>query len=146
LSRIERLGPEHLEPGARLLAEVFNRAPWNERWTPETARAELEHVLNTPGSFGLVIYAGGSLAGLAAGHRHPLDRGEAYYLREMYVRPELQGRGLGSELMRELKRALKDRGVSILYLITHRGIPAESFYRMHGCKVSRRDVLMYVEL
>lgn len=58
---VDRFRRESLEDGATLYRTVFNRPPWNDEWTDDTARARLEEILETPGyrGFGATLEGDG---------------------------------------------------------------------------------------
>jgi N-acetylglutamate synthase-like GNAT family acetyltransferase len=49
---------------------------------------------------------------------------------------------VGSRLLERLRGHLDKSGLNTIYLTTHKGTPAESFYRKHGYKVSDEDIVM----
>lgn len=129
---------------AELLVSAFDEEPWNEHWTLETARKELRWTLDTPGFLGFVSLEEGVM-GFAAGYREYDADGTVFYLRTLCVSPVLQRKGVGSRLMRHLKKTLTDMGVNSIYLVTHRGTPAEVFYERNGYVVSSEDIVMVHE-
>jgi ribosomal protein S18 acetylase RimI-like enzyme len=139
--RIETFGRDHLDGCARLLVSAFNAEPWNDAWTLETARQELAWTMGVPGFAGLVSLDGQVLA-FATGWREPDDRREVYYLKTFCVSPNAQGTGVGSRLLARLEEYLDECGVNTIYLVTHRGTPAEGFYRKNGYTVNPEDVVM----
>jgi aminoglycoside 6'-N-acetyltransferase I len=139
--RIETFGRDHLDECARLLVSAFNAEPWNDAWTLETARQELAWTMGVPGFAGLVSLDGQVLA-FATGWREPDDRREVYYLKTFCVSPNAQGTGVGSRLLARLEEYLDECGVNTIYLVTHRGTPAEGFYRKNGYTVNPEDVVM----
>ena len=139
--RIEAFKEDHLDERARLAVATFNTEPWNDAWTFDTAKRELAWTMGVPGFTGLVSLNGGVVA-FATGYREPDDRREVYFLRTLCVRPEAQGAGVGSRLIGHLKEHLGKSGVNTIYLVTHRGIPAERFYRKHGYKINDEDIMM----
>ena len=138
---IEAFTAEHLDECARLAVATFNAEPWKDEWTLDTARQELVWTMGVPGFAGLVSLDGGIVA-FATGYRETDDRREVFFLRTLCVRPEAQGTGVGSRLLGHLKGHLAKSGVNTIYLVTHKGIPAERFYRKHGYKVSDEDIVM----
>ena len=81
----------------------------------------------------------------ATGYREPDDRCDVFYLKTFCVRPDAQGTGVGSRLLGRLKERLGEGGVNTIYLITHKGTPAEAFYRKNGYSVSSEDIVMFQE-
>ena len=142
--RIENLRTDHLDECAHLLASVFNAEPWNANYTFDTAKKELAWTLDVPGFVGLVALDEGVVA-FAVGYIEQDDEREIFCLKTLCVRPDAQGKGVGSRLMQRLKEKLEKMGVNLSYLTTHKGTPAESFYKKIGYKVSDEDVLMIHE-
>jgi aminoglycoside 6'-N-acetyltransferase I len=139
--RIEPLREGHLDECARLFVSTFNAEPWNQRWTLETAQKKLAWTLGVPGFLGWVSLDDRIVA-FAAGYRQQEDEGEVFYLAILCVGPKAQGTGVGSRLTDHLEEQLANGGVNKVYLITHKGTPAESFYSKRGYKVSDEDIMM----
>ena len=142
--RIESFEEEHVDECARLLVSTFNAEPWNDSWTLDTAKKEIRWTMEVPGFVGLVSLDEGVLA-FATGYREPDDRRDVFYLKTFCVRPDAQGTGVGSRLIGHLKERLGEGGVNTIYLITHKGTPAEAFYRKNGYRVSSEDIVMTQE-
>ena len=139
--RIENLRKDHLDECAHLLASAFNAEPWNANYTFDTAKKELAWTLDVPGFVGLVALDEGVVA-FTVGYIEQDDEREIFCLKTLCVRPDAQGKGVGSRLMQRLKEKLEKMGVNLIYLTTHKGTPAESFYKKIGYKVSDEDVVM----
>jgi aminoglycoside 6'-N-acetyltransferase I len=139
--RIETFGQGRLDECAHLLVSTFNAEPWNDEWTLDTAKQELIWTMEVPGFAGLISLDEGVTA-FATGYREPDDRREVFYLKTFCVRPDAQGTGVGSRLLARLKEYLSQNGVNTIYLITHKGTPAEAFYKKNGYTVNRDDVVM----
>jgi aminoglycoside 6'-N-acetyltransferase I len=139
--RIEAFKGDHLDGCAHLLVSTFNVEPWNDEWTLDTAKQELIWTTEVPGFVGLVSLDNGVVA-FATGYREPDDRREVFYLKTFCVRPDAQGTGVGSRLIGHLKEHLAQNGVNTIYLITHKGTPAESFYKKNGYTVNSEDIVM----
>jgi len=61
-------------------------------------------------------------------------------LNEMGVQTELQGRGIGGQLLQALEERLGD--VEQCYLSTAREGPVHRFYEKHGYHVAQRHAVM----
>ena len=138
---IENLNKDHLDECAHLLVSVFNTEPWNANYTFDTAKKELAWTLDVPGSLGLVSFDEGVVA-FAVGYIEQDDEREIYCLKTLCVRPDAQGKGVGSRLMQRLKEKLGRMGVNSIYLTTHKETLAESFYKKIGYRASHKDVVM----
>ena len=123
---------EDIERCLDLFISVFNRPPWHDKWTTQTARANLEDASGIPGAFGLVARSQAKVIGFVLGHREIQDVTMNFYIKELCVSPEYQGQGVGKQILRRLEAELKERGVDGIYLLTARGSPAEAFYKRLG--------------
>lgn len=125
---------------AALFVETFNAEPWNDGWTVQTATARLEEMLSTPGFVGVALMINERVTGAALGQIESWFSGRHFYLREMFVRIDLQRRGKGARLLEGL--AARCPNVEAMYLITDRGSPAQHFYERHGFALARSRVVM----
>lgn len=122
--------------------QVFNYEPWGEAWTPETARAYLRDLRDTPRALGVVAEAAGGIIGFSLGHAEQRDQGAQFYLAEMCVLPEYQGQGVGRRLLARLEATLRAQGVGKMYLLSARGGAAEAFYHACGFYTSEKMVML----
>ncbi len=129
-----------------LYCEVFNAPPWNDAWTADTASARLHDTLTTPGSVGLLGRQDGRLVGCILGYQEQWFDGVQFYLKEMFVHPTFQRRGIGTRMLQELKGTLGDRGVRKIYLLTERDGAAAGFYGAQGFYTSPRMAMMAFRL
>lgn len=76
----------------------------------------------------------GQLAGSAAIVHHDMDtHGElSPWLASVYVKPELRGKGIGSQLVRQIMRVAAESGIKELFLFTDGG---KNFYARLGWTV-----------
>jgi len=57
-----------------------------------------------------------------------LKKTNFYFLKEMCVTPSMQRQGIGKAMIAQLKKRLKEKQVSRIYLITHRKSASSMFY------------------
>ncbi|MFI7890097.1 GNAT family N-acetyltransferase [Streptomyces sp. CACIS-1.16CA] len=132
---LRRALPEDVEPIAELRAVVMRpdlerlgrydehrvRQPLRDAYAPEHTS---------------VIEAAGSFAGCVA--RRPAEDG--WWLEHFYLSPALQGRGIGSAVLRGvLDRADAERQPVRLDVL--RGSPARHLYERHGFTLEREDAV-----
>lgn len=142
---IEAFTIEHLDECAHLSMTAFNAEPWNDNYTLDTAKKQLDWHLRVPGCVGLVTINDGIVA-FAIGYQEPTDVGDVYHLSIFCVRPDVQRTGVGTRLLRTLEDRLRETGISTVYLGTNKGTPAEAFYRKHGYEVSDEEIEMSHDL
>ena len=77
---------------------------WGEGPSLEQTRLAMEHTL-----FRISVFDGDKIVAMA---RMIGDMGLDYYIKDVIVRPEYQGRGIGRMLITELLKFINDTGVS----------------------------------
>ena len=136
----------NLEQCIDLYIAVFNSEPWNESWTYGNAKERLSDLLNTPKFFGLQLYCQNELIGFIAGNSKKSYQGLTYYLAELCVRSEIQGKGYGSRLLHLLENELLKRNIKSLYLLTANKGAAKYFYKTNNYQVNENRIVMNKDL
>lgn len=136
------LTSENLEPCIELYMNVFNSEPWNESWTYETAKERLTDLLNTPKFLGFLFHVDHNPVGFIAGNSKVSYQGLTFYLAELCVNNQLQGKGYGSKMLHSLEDELQKRGIKSLYLLTANDGLAEAFYRKNDYVVNEHRIVM----
>ena len=128
---IEPSTPEEFETYYRLRYEIL-RKPWNqpEKSTKDEWEDKSIHVL--------MLDEKGQ--GLAAGRLQLNDAAEGQ-IRSMAVRDEMQGKGLGSEIIRYIEQKAKEKNLRHLILDSREN--AVHFYEKHGYKVTGDSYLLF---
>lgn len=114
-----------------LFKEVFSLAPWNEEWTADQVIERLQCIADTPYYMGFSIQEGSNVLGFCMGNSEPYMSKKVFLLREMCVKPVLQGDGIGTMLLSHLEKSLLSQGINSIYLSTKPGSNTESFYLKH---------------
>lgn len=140
--RLDPLRGSDVVAAAALYVSVFNAPPWNEHWSPDSARDRLAAMMDTPGYVGLGLWDDDGLVGFAIGHTEQYWLRYHYLLQEMCIRTDLQGKGLGSRLLAALVEQLSGFDVELVYLITMREGPAADFYSRNGFSPAGRSHVM----
>lgn len=125
-----------------LYCAVFNGPPWHDAWTDATATARLRDTLNTPGSLGLLRWQDGHLVGCIIGYEEQWFDGVHFCLKEMFVHPTRQRRGIGAGMPLGLNGMIGPHGVRRIYLLTERTSAAADFYGPQGYHPSPRMTMM----
>ncbi|MCK1985729.1 MULTISPECIES: GNAT family N-acetyltransferase [Peribacillus] len=136
------LTSENLEQCIELYMNVFNREPWNENWTYETAKERLSDLLHTPKFLGFLFQVDHHAVGFVAGNSKVSYQGLTYYLAELCVNNEMQGKGHGSKMLQSLEDELQKREIESLYLLTANDGLAEAFYLKNDYVVNEDRVVM----
>ena len=129
---IVRVTKKDLEKCAELFTHVFTQSPWNESWTIAQAIERLSFFLETPNFIGLAAYTNEEVVGFVYGNYEPFQDKRVYLLKEMSIHPNLQGKGVGSELIQKLHAELRKQNISAVDLITSIDGKAANFYIKNG--------------
>lgn len=117
----------------RVIHAAFAAEPWNDCWQEdEVFHHYVEDLVDNQNSLALGLEDGGELAGLALGRlKHWFD-GVEYCVDDLCVMPGRQGKGIGSELLRQMEAYGRRHGIARITLRTDRTAPAYQFYRKNG--------------
>ena len=128
---ISEMNTEYISDCAELYVDVFNAEPWNDKWTYETAYKRINDIFISPNFTG-VLFIENQIRGAILGHREQWYKGLHFYLREIFVINELQGKGIGSVMLRALEDHLRGLDVNTIYLLTSKGNKTYEFYHKNG--------------
>ncbi|MGL4774021.1 MAG: GNAT family N-acetyltransferase [Clostridium sp.] len=134
MKNIDLVKGEHILSCAKLYVEVFNSSPWNDEWTIDTACKRLNDMFVSPGFKGFVYLKDEEIVGVVFGNLEQYYNGMHYNLREIFIKPSLQGEGIGSELINELENSLKNENLSAIILFTSNEYGITSFYEKREFK------------
>ena len=120
-------------------ADLQSPGDYYTNWGGEFWVGELEGEIVAMGAFKLHITG-------ESDHNGGESRLRQAELKRMRVRPDIQGRGVGSALLRLLESRAKQQDYSALVLDTVVGTPAQQFYERHGYRETRRQQAEKFEL
>ena len=132
----------HLPKCARIYAAVFNRPPWDGKWTVRTAAKHIQESFQDPNFRGIVALDDSRPIGFAYGLVQQWEGERRFYLKEMCVESSRQRSGAGSHLLASLIKRLKVENVRQISLRTGRGTPAERFYSRLGFEIDPQIISM----
>lgn len=133
LYQCKRMGQEERGAVKELFLSVFTAEPWKDDWSDQEQLDAYLHDLTGQGNsltFGL--YENGTLTGVSMGNIRHWFTGTEYYIDEFCIRPDRQGRGLGTLFLKEIEKAIKDLGLTQIFLQTESTVPAYGFYQKNG--------------
>ena len=117
---------------ADILCSVYNNDLWQCNWDKGTAEAYLSDFFHAAKFVGFVIELEGEiLGGIFAREKIWWNTSEVF-VEEMFIRPDRQGKGLGSMLLGEMEAYVREKGLAGITLSTNRYAPAPAFYRKNG--------------
>lgn len=133
---------EDLGQVAELYVGAFNGEPWRDKWTVETAAKRLGQMIGCEDSFGLIAYDEGKVVGMALGNKEYYYDCVHFHFKELCVDTTIKGKGIGSKLVAEMVRRLKEDGVAEILLWTLRCNEMLGFYEKQGFTVCNELMIM----
>ena len=125
-----------IEGLAIAMSKAYSEEPWNEQWSSERAIRRVQAIVGNYQSIGLVAEDEGVIVGGLLGFVDPYADEDFFYVSEIFVVPEYKKQGIGRNLIRKLEEEIKERGISIVQLMSIE--PNEVFYGK--CGLSKDDV------
>ena len=122
-----------LEEIKKLFRSVFSGPPWNEDWCDEEQLDEyMKDLIEVRGSLLFGLYEENQLIGISIGKIKHWCGGTEYFIEELCIRNELQGKGYGRQFIELIGEKIRERGLHTIYLMTDRNQPAYQFYNRLG--------------
>jgi aminoglycoside 6'-N-acetyltransferase I len=133
---------DNMEQCIELYINVFKSEPWNETWTYQAAKERLTDLIQTPKFLGFTLYENGDLIGFIAGNSKKTYTGLTFYLAELCINNQIQGKGYGSKLLSCLEDELKKIHIQSLYLLTANEGLAMAFYKKNDYTINENRIVM----
>ena len=116
-----------------LFRSVFTAPPWNDDWSDDEQLDDyLKDLMMVRTPLILGFMEGDGLVGVSIGNIRHWCRGKEYFIEELFVRTDMQGKGLGTAFMKSIESYLKERGIDQIFLHTERSKPSYEFYKKLG--------------
>lgn len=130
---IGELSINDIESIKALFLSVFTIEPWNDDWSDENQlNLYMDDLVNQSNSLTYGIFENAELIGVSLGHIKHWYNGTEYCIDEFCVKTDRQGKGIGKLFMEEIQLLIKERGLSQIFLLTDRDVPAYQFYKRNG--------------
>ena len=130
---LRRLTNEDREIATKLFTDVFTHEPWNDDWSDrEQLDAYIRDLTGQSYSLTLGYFDGDVLTALAMGYIKHWYSGTEYIINELCVDRKRQGQGIGSSFLKAIEEYLSENGISQIFLLTDRNVPAYQFYLKNG--------------
>lgn len=101
-------------------------------WTEETAYRRIHQVWSTEDSYCLLAEEDQALRGFVMGFLKQFDDLRSYHLEEIVIAHGQQGKGMGTRLMQELERRVRELGTAMISLDAVNDEMHEHFYGKLG--------------
>ena len=127
---IQEIFESDLEEIKDLFRSVFMGPPWNEEWSDEEQLNEyLKDLIEVRGSLLFGLYEEEQLIGMSLGRIKHWYKGTEYFIEELCIRNDYQGKGYGRLLFELIGEKLKEHNLNTIFLMTDRNQPAYRFYQ-----------------
>ena len=134
---------EDLAACAKVLKEAFSEDTWGCVWTRERAEEYISDYACNPKFVGFVSENEGEIDGAVLACRKVNWNADELYVDELIVAPGKQRRGIGQQLIENLKSYCKENGLAGMVLYTAEEAPAKQFYSKNGFRVTEGVIRMY---
>ncbi|SEW46312.1 GNAT family N-acetyltransferase [[Clostridium] fimetarium] len=139
----EIIDEKYIPKLAELYVETYNSPSWNDEWTISLATQKLYEMINCRDSYGLICLDDASrIVGMIVGSSEVYYNCKQFFIKDFFVIPTLQGKGIGSGLMKKFESQLKGKGIDKTYLFTSRTDSTENYYQKRGYKNWNSMVIM----
>lgn len=140
---IEKMSKEDIEECADLFIDVFTREPWNDRYNSRKQVVDFFHNFIGNNYFvGFILKENDEIIAMSIGMKKPWIHGMEYYIDQFCVKPDLQGRGIGSRFIKMIEANLQSENMNAMILNTEKGFPSEQFYLKNGFKKFEELVIL----
>ena len=129
---------------AELYKAAFGEEPWNDDWSDEEQLLSyIRDIACGFNSLNFGLFIDGELAAVSIGSIRHWWEGTNYSIEEFFVRPDMQGQGLGTSFMKMIESDIKKRGLSGIFLQTDSDKPSYKFYKKNGFSELNTHVSFY---
>lgn len=130
---IKELSTENKEEIKHIIYTAFSQEPWNDKWkSDEQLTKYVTGLTDNKNSLSLGLVDNEKLIGVAVGRIKYWYDGDEYWIDDLAILPQAQGKGCGSEFMKLMEKYLKEKNIKKTVLFTNKDIPAYYFYKKNG--------------
>lgn len=131
---------------ADILCRVYNNDLWQCQWEKTIAIEYLTDFFRMNKFVGYVAEEDGAVIGSLFAHEKVWWNNSEVFIEEMFIRPDMQGKGYGSMLLKQAETYVRGKGLAGITLSTNRYAPAPNFYRKNGFSDCRHVIFMAKEI
>lgn len=142
---IKKFQKDDLSHCAEIMMAVYNNDLWQCRWSPEQAKSYLKDYTDCNKFIGYTLWIDGKIKGAIFCHEKIWWNNSEIFIDEMFVSPELQRKGYGTELLQTVEAYIREHNLAGFTLTTNKFAPAPNFYRKNGFLDAEHVLFMYKE-
>ena len=127
---------------AEILIKESSKKPYNEKYTLKTALKEINELAKnelyiTTNEKEIIGFIASTIT---------TDNKKKAYIRELWLKPIYQGKGLGKTFVRFIEEKYKKKGVNIIRLVVKKNAKAFNFYKKVKYKEYKELIFMEKKL
>ena len=131
---------------AEIMMSVYNNELWQCRWSLDTAKGYLMDYVECKKFIGYTLWLDNVIKGAIFCHEKIWWNNNEIFIDEMFISPELQRHGYGTELLSVIENYIKEHSLAGFTLTTNRFAPAPKFYRKNGFSDADHVLFMFKEV
>lgn len=143
---IKKFEASDLTACAEIMMSVYNNELWQCRWSLETAKSYLQDYVESKKFIGYTLWLNDVIKGAIFCHEKVWWNNSEIFIDEMFISPELQRKGHGTELLSAMESYIRDHNLAGFTLLTNRFAFAPNFYRKNGFSDAEHVLFMYKEV
>lgn len=145
-TELKKLCIEDIEKIKSFFVSVFTKEPWNDDWSDEEQlHAYILDLIGNRNSLTLGLFEEDTMVGLAMGSIKHWYEGTEYFINELCIKQEEQGKGFGTQFLTQIEKYVKAEGIVNIFLLTEKNVPAYTFYQKNGFHELHNNVAFYKE-
>ncbi len=127
---------EDIEACSRIMAEEYNKPPYNQEWEEETAAQRLYELLGIYPDTSFVIETNKNIIGFIFCSIEITFNGKCLYVHDFVIHAENQDKGIGTTVLEFLEKYAKENKLNEISLNAYLYSFAYTFYKKWGFKES----------
>lgn len=129
---LRELNVDDIPSVASVYVKAFEKGNWNEHWTEQDAEKRIAEIVSSPTCKGIVCILMKEIVGCILYEKLTWHTGKQLEVKEIFVMPSVQGKGIGKKLVEYTELLEFDNGVNEIFLWTNKSEPLLEFYSNMG--------------
>ncbi len=138
---LKKYEEKHRRICLKIFLDIFRSKPYSYDWIVDS---KIERyfcdIEKSPKFFGFVYEIGGEIIGFCLGVVVDYFNNISYDIKEICVKRQIQGKGIGSQMLKDIEQCLSENGVEVITLATLKTLKAFEFYQKKDFKQSENAV------